>query len=121
MTTVLVGIDSVHASARIADYLQDRLDGDAVHAAAPLPPDAGREATRDAGDALNGVRSRLGVVASVETHRVEGDFAAGLLELADEVNADELAVGSGPDGLDPDTVGDLVADATRPVVVVPSG
>lgn len=121
MTTVLVGVDSVHASARIADYLGDRLDGDAVHAAAPLPPDAGREATRDAEDALNGVRSRLGVVAAVETSRVEGEFVPGLLALADEVGADELVVASGPDGLAPEAVSALVAGATRPVVVVPTG
>ncbi|MFB6304336.1 MAG: universal stress protein [Haloferacaceae archaeon] len=124
MRTLVVGVDSVHASARVADYLQDRLDGGTVHAAAPRPPDAGREAVRDAEDALNGVRSRLGVVADVETHRVDGDFAAGLLSLADDVGADELVVGreGGADGGEANDAGwvaRVVDGATRPVVVVP--
>jgi nucleotide-binding universal stress UspA family protein len=124
MATVVVGTGSVHASAALCDHLQDQIEGDTVHAAAwAVGP--GDEAERDAADALNGVRSRLGVRASVETHRLgaeeEGDApVAALLTLADRTGADELVVGSGGDGgLDPDSVARLRADAGRPVVAVP--
>ncbi|MFB6302625.1 MAG: universal stress protein [Haloferacaceae archaeon] len=133
MTTFVVGAGSVHASAALCDYLDGRLDdGDTVHAAAWVAG-AGAEATRDAADALNGVRSRLGVRASVETHRLggekeDGDGATGaddvgtaLLPLAERTDADELVVGSGADGLAPEDVADLVAGTTRPVVAVPLG
>lgn len=122
MTTFVVGTGSVHASAALCDYL----DGDdAVHAVAWVRG-PGADATRDAADALNGVRSRLGVHAAVETHRLGGeatpdDPVSGLLALAGRTEADELVVGSGHGGLDPAAVGDLVAGASRPVVAVPLG
>lgn len=119
MTTFVVGTGSVHASAALCDYLDGRLGGDdAVHAAAWVRG-AGADANRDADDALNGVRSRLGVRAAVETHRLDGDAtpASGILALADRTDADELVVG----GLDPAAVADLVAGAGRPVVAVPLG
>lgn len=127
MTTFVVGTGSVHASAALCDYLDGRLAGeDEVHAAA-WTGGAGRAADRDAADALNGVRSRLGVRASVETHRLgdgeaTGDDAvAALLALAERTDADELVVGCGEGGLAPDGVADLLAGATRAVVAVPLG
>ena len=130
MTTFVVATGSVDASAALCDYLDGRLaDGDAVHAVAWLPDGVGRTASRDAADALNGVRSRLGVRASVEIHRLGGGWdggegtadgvVEGLLALAAEVAADELVVGSGGDGLDAGSLTALLSETTRPVVVIP--
>lgn len=130
MTTFAVGTGSVDASAALCDYLDGRIaEGDTVHAAAWLPDGSGT-AVRDAADALNGVRSRLSVRASVETRRLDEDGSGGtasdgvagaLLAFAAEVGADELVVASGEGGIDPDAVAALVAGATRTTVVVPSG
>jgi len=143
--TFVVGTASVHASAALCDYLDGRVgNGDVVHAAAWVVG-PGHDADRDAADALNGVRSRLGVRASVETHRLGGgsdggdegdggderddgnggetvaDPAVGLRALADRTEADELVVGVGEGGLAPGAVADLVVDRSRPVVAVPVG
>ncbi|NHN47167.1 universal stress protein [Halostella sp. JP-L12] len=119
----LVGTDSVHTSAAACDYLEPRLaDRDEVVAVAVV--ESGDDAERrDRQEALNVFRVRL-PAAAPETALRDGDAAAELLAAADERDADELVVG--PHRGDPDldgapggTLVDLLADATRPVAVVP--
>ncbi|ELY80606.1 universal stress protein [Natrinema pallidum] len=120
----LVGTDSVHTTAAICDYLDDRVTpADTVTAVAVLPDDD-PTARRDADEALNVAAVRLGAAGSVETERRSGSPATVLLETAAAVDVDELVIGA--HGGDPDatravgsTARRVLADATRPVVVVP--
>ena len=120
----LAGTDSVHTTAAIADYLDERAgDDDAVTVVAAVPPDD-PTATRDAQEALNVAPVRLAGIGEVETEIREGEPAPALLEAAADVDADEIVLG--PYGGDPDaepvvgsTVMAVLEAASRPVVVVP--
>lgn len=130
MTTYVLGTDSVHRSAELCDYLQERIDaGDVVHAVNSRVGDekTDAEATRDGEDALNVVRSRLGAFCTVETHRfVRGnDPATDLVQCVEDAGADELVVGLGKRDSTAkrafgSTVRGVLREANVPVAVVPS-
>jgi nucleotide-binding universal stress UspA family protein len=98
MTLFVLGTNSVHHSAAIADYLDGRAGpDDEIHA---INSQQGGDATsaedvRDGEDALNAIRSRLGDATTVETHQfIRGnDPAEDVLSYADEVDADEVVIG----------------------------
>lgn len=98
MTLFVLGTNSVHHSAAIADYLDGRVGpNDEVHA---INSQEGGDATsaedvRDGEDALNAIQSRLGDATTVETHQfVRGnDPAEDVLDYADDVDADEIVIG----------------------------
>ncbi len=122
MTTYLLASSSVHTSAAACDYLADRLgDEDTVMVLGVAEPDAPE---RDAGDAINVARARL-APATVWSEQREGDPVAEILDLAADVEADELVLGQR--GGDPEgettglgsTVAAVAGETDRPVVVVP--
>jgi nucleotide-binding universal stress UspA family protein len=101
MTTFVVGVKDVHATAALADYLAAHLGpGDVVHA---VNSQRGGESTdaddiRDGEDALNVATARLaGSGATVETHQfVRGNSPAeDLLTCVADEGADELVVTTG--------------------------
>lgn len=122
----LAATASVHATAALCDYLDDRAGADdTVTVVAVAPPDDAT-ARRDAQEALNVAPVRLAGVGAVETELQEDgdDPAERLLETARAVGADELlltphdgrpetstALGS--------TARALLEAASIPVVVVP--
>jgi nucleotide-binding universal stress UspA family protein len=127
MTTVLVGTDSVHTTAAACDYLAPQLNSDDTVLLCSIPN--GPVSERDAGDAGNVARTRL-VEPSVELldpdSLSDGETVAAMLrEAATASDAHELVVGThrgGPEtagGPPGSTVRNLLADAHRPVVVVP--
>jgi len=98
MTTFVVATNSVHTSAALCDYLVDRVgDEDTVHAinSHPDAESATDEELRDGEDALNAIYARLGAQTTVETRQfVRGNVPAeDILSFADEVDADEIALG----------------------------
>ncbi|MFB6124218.1 MAG: universal stress protein [Haloferacaceae archaeon] len=98
MANYVVGTDSVHTSAALCDYLDDRVtEADTVYAVNSLRggDDTSSEDVRDGEDALNAVDSRLGTKTTVETHQlVRGnDPADDLLSFADDNDADEFVIG----------------------------
>ncbi|OAQ54364.1 hypothetical protein HTG_02130 [Natrinema mahii] len=120
----LVGTDSVHTTAAICDYLEGRASGDDAVTVVAVAPADDPTARRDCEEALNVAPVRLATVGEVETEVRTGDPVAELRDAATASAADELVVGvhSG----DPDATRDLgsttrglLADADRPVVVVP--
>ncbi|MFA9517575.1 universal stress protein [Halopenitus sp. H-Gu1] len=129
MTTFIVATNSVHASASICDYLDDRLAGDdVVHAVNSLPggDETTAEDVRDGEEALNVVSVRLVATATVETHQfVRGnDAAEDVLAAADNFEADEIVLAvrkrSAADKLLFGSVAQRVlVDADIPVVAVP--
>lgn len=120
----LVGTDSVHTTAALCDYLDDRVtptDTVTVIAVAPVDDPTAR---RDAEEALNVAGVRLATVDTVETELRSGTPADVLEATAADVDADELVVGAHSG--DPDatrdlgsTVRRLLAETDWPVVVVP--
>ncbi|RLM57321.1 universal stress protein [Halobellus sp. Atlit-31R] len=98
MTTYVLATNHVDTSARLCDYLLDRVSGsDEVHAVNSLP---GGDATdsddvRDGEEALNVVSSRLDTITTVETHQfVRGNEPdEDILEHAADVDADEIVIG----------------------------
>ncbi|MFT4947340.1 MAG: nucleotide-binding universal stress UspA family protein [Natronomonas sp.] len=127
MTTVLVGTDSVHTTAAACDYLGPRLGADDAVLLCSIPEEPVSE--RDAADAANVARTRLvePTVDILDSDSLpDGDSVAAVLcELAREFDVDELLVGTSRG--DPETAGDppgstvraVLAEADRPVVVVP--
>jgi nucleotide-binding universal stress UspA family protein len=129
MTVYVVATDHVDSSARLCDYLIDRVgDGDVVHAVNSLP---GGEATdtrdvRDGEEALNVIFSRLGGFTTVETHQFVRDNEPheDVLQQASEVDADELVIGirqRSPTSkiVFGSTAQRILRRADRPVVAVP--
>ena len=120
----LAGTDSVHTTAAICDYLDERATGDdTVTAIAVVPPDD-PTARRDGDEALNVAPVRLATVGNVATERRSGPTADRLAEAAREFDVDEIVIGA--HGGDPDatralgsTARRVLEDANRPVVVVP--
>ncbi len=122
MTRILVGTASVHTTAAACDYLEGRVDGgDTVIL---LTVDDGQITERDAADGANVARTRL-FEPTIETRDAEGKPATTLLQVAEDEGADEILVGQRRG--DPEVAGEppgstvqtLLAEATRPVVVVP--
>jgi nucleotide-binding universal stress UspA family protein len=129
MAIYVLGTDTVDTSAALCDYLDRRLDAaDTIHAVNSL---RGGDATsaedvRDGEDAVNVVQSRLGAVATVETHQfVRGnDPVEDLLDHADDVDADELVIGvrkRNPTAkiVFGSTAQSVLLRSSRPVAVVP--
>ncbi|WP_049925933.1 universal stress protein [Halopiger goleimassiliensis] len=120
----LAGTDSVHTTASICDYLEDRATADdTVTVIATVPPDESN-ARRDGREALNVAPIRLQAVGEVETDLRDGDPATVLLEAAAELDVDELVVGvhGGAPDAGPGvgtTTATVLGEAERPVVVVP--
>ena len=119
---LLVGTDSVHATAAICDYLETRLTGtDDVRVVATAEP-GDETSRRDGREALNVAPVRLAAAGTVETEFREGELVPELLEAAAAVDADEIVVGAGSADSDAavgSTTRTLLERATRPVVVVP--
>jgi nucleotide-binding universal stress UspA family protein len=120
----LAGTDSIHTTAAICDYLVDRVGpDDTVTVIAVAPPDD-PTARRDGEEALNVAPVRLATVGDVETDLRTGTPAETLCEEAAAANVDEIVVGTHSG--DPEatrtlgsTARQALADADRPVVVVP--
>jgi len=122
MVRVLVATASVHTTAAACDYLSTRLTGD--DEVVVLTVREGDLADRDAGDTGNVARTRL-VEPALETVTREGDPATAVRDVAADRDVDSVVVG--PHRGDPERAGDppgstvraLLADADRPVTVVP--
>lgn len=123
MTRFLVATVDVHTTAAACDYLQERLD--AADAVWVLAVTGGELDARDAADAMNVAGVRLSSAGSVERVTRDGDPAAAILALAEDVDAEEIVVAVR--GEDPSTSGNGVGTTIRqmlpragcPVVVVP--
>ena len=121
----LVFTTSVHTTAAICDYLDERATSDdGVTVVATTSAD---DATtrRDAQEALNVAPVRLAALDDVRTElRTHDEPARSLLEIASAVDADEILI-TAHDGLDDgsSSVGsnarELLETASLPVVVVP--
>lgn len=120
----LAGTDSVHTTAAICDYLEERASADdTVTVVAAVPPDE-QTARRDGQDALNVVPVRLPTVGDLETEFRNGEPASVLLEATADLEPDELVIGV--HGGNPDagpevgsTAQDVLEGVDCPVVVVP--
>ncbi|MFA9416732.1 universal stress protein [Natrinema sp. HArc-T2] len=122
----LVGTDSVHTTAAICDYLDDRATGDDTVTVISVAPADDPTARRDADEALNVATVRLAAVGDVEIDRRSGSGTPAdvLCEAATDCDADEIVIGTHSG--DPDATPEvgsstrrLLAVADRPVVVVP--
>lgn len=118
----LLATDSVHTTAAVCDYLQERAGADdevyAVHVQSE-DTDA-----RDGREALNVATVRLGSVATVETDQRSGSPPAEIRAAAVEFDVDEIVVGPHAGTPEADAgagsvVLGLLESASRPVVVVP--
>ncbi|WP_144903144.1 universal stress protein [Halobellus captivus] len=129
MTTYVLATNHVDTSARLCDYLVERISGsDEIHA---VNSHRGGEETdavdvRDGEEALNVVSSRLGAIATVETHQyVRGnDPYKDVLDQAERVDADEIALGirkRNPTAkvVFGSTAQRILLHSTRPMIVVP--
>ncbi|ELY48909.1 hypothetical protein [Natronolimnohabitans innermongolicus] len=133
----LAGATSVHTTAAICDYLDERATADdtVTVVAVVSATDAAGPERRDAQEALNVAPVRLAAVGRVETELRETDAepADVLRDVATAVGADELLVT--PQDGDPSVSADsddttesqlgstaraLAADTPVPVVVVPA-
>jgi len=120
----LAGTDSVHTTAAICDYLDERATADDTVTVIAVAPADDPTARRDCDEALNVAAVRLAAVGNVETERRSGTPPDVLCEVAADYDVDELVIGAHSG--DPDTTRDLgataqevLAAANRPVVVVP--
>ncbi|WP_049986882.1 universal stress protein [Halobellus rufus] len=129
MTTYVLATNHVDTSARLCDYLVERVSAsDEIHA---VNSQRGGDETdaddiRDGEEALNVVSSRLGGIATVETHQfVRGnDPYEDVLEQAETVDADEIAIGirkRNPTAkvVFGSTAQRILLHANRPMIVVP--
>ena len=129
MTVYVVATDHVDASARLCDYLIDRIGGDdVIHAVNSLPGEDAIDTrdVRDGEEALNVIFSRLGGFTTVETRQfVRGNEPhEDLFRLAEEVEADELVVGIRQRSrtskvIFGSTAQRVLRESDRPVVAVP--
>jgi nucleotide-binding universal stress UspA family protein len=129
MTTFVVATDHVDTSARLCDYLIDRVGPeDELHAVNSLPGEDETDSrdVRDGEEALNVIFSRLGGFTTVETRQlVRGNEPhEDVLGVAEEVDADELVVGirqRGPAArmVFGSTAQRILRRTARPVVAVP--
>ncbi|SDK90705.1 universal stress protein [Natronorubrum texcoconense] len=121
----LVGTASVHTTAAICDYLDERATSDDDATVVAVAPADDATARRDAQEALNVAPVRLAALGDVETELRTGEEPVQtLLETATEVDADEILIAA-HDGLadESTSVGSttrrLLETASLPVVVVP--
>ncbi len=121
----LVFTTSVHTTAAICDYLDERATSDdGVTVVATIPADDAT-ARRDAQEALNVAPVRLAALGDVQTElRTHDEPARSFLETASAVGADEILIAA-HDGLTAEsssvgsTARKLLETASLPVVVVP--
>ncbi|WP_408958022.1 universal stress protein [Natrinema sp. 74] len=118
----LIGTDSVHTTAAICDYLDDRATADDTVTVIAVAPSGESMVRRDCEEALNVAAVRLATVGDVETEVRAGTPADELRTAA--ADADEIVIGAHSG--DPDatrtlgsTARTLLESSTRPVVVVP--
>ncbi len=120
------GTASVHTTAAICDYLDERATAaDTVTVVAVTPP-SDATARRDAQEALNVAPVRLATVGELNTalREDDGEPAEVLLETAAAADADEFVIAS-VDGISNEsaavgsTAHAVLEAATLPVVVVP--
>ncbi|WP_440772640.1 universal stress protein [Natronorubrum sp. DTA28] len=121
----LVGTASVHTTAAICDYLDERATSNDDATIVAVAPADDPTARRDAQEALNVAPVRLVALGDVETKLRTGDEPVQtLLETATEVNADEILIAA-HDGLADESTSvesatrRLLETASLPVVVVP--
>ncbi len=96
MTRIVAGTDSAETSEKMCDYLQSRLDEeDEVHVLNSLHGGNDEEMVADGQQALSVFRERLGGEFDVETEQNTdaSDPAHDILTAADELDADEIAIG----------------------------
>ena len=120
---------SVHTTASICDYLDERATADDTVTVVAVSPAGDSDARRDAQEALNVAPVRLATVDSVRTDHLELQAdeppARPLLEMATTAEADEILVTAG-EGLSKTAsdvsplVESLLENASRPVVVLPA-
>ncbi|WP_049914602.1 universal stress protein UspA [Haloterrigena salina] len=122
----LVGTTSVHTTAAICDYLDERATADDTVTVVAVAPTDDATARRDAQEALNVAPVRLATVGEVRTELREDDDdpAAVLLEEAATAEADELLITPREVTADASsgvgtTARALLEEASSPVVVVP--
>lgn len=118
----LAGTRSVHTTASICDYLDERTTPDDTVTVVATASADDPTARRDAQEALNVASVRLATVDEVDTTLQEDtELAAALLEAATAVDADEIVITPRSDGDETpgSTVSNLLESASLPVVVVP--
>lgn len=122
MAPTLVATASVHTTAAACDYLAGRLNVDDT--VLVLTVEEPGLAGRDAGDATNVARTRL-PTPTVESLVREGEPAPAIAAVASEYDVEQILVGTqqgdperagSPPG---STVQALLADLSRPLVVLP--
>ena len=129
MTTYVVATDHVDTSARLCDYLIDRIGADdELHAVNSLPggEETDTQDIRDGEEALNVITSRLGGFTTVETRQLVRDNEPheDVLQEAEEVDADELVIGirqrrPAANMVFGSTAQRILRRSDRPVVAVP--
>ncbi|MGA9402465.1 universal stress protein [Haladaptatus sp.] len=96
MTRIVAGTDSAETSERICEYLDGRLhEGDEVHALNSIHGGNDEELVQEGQEALAVFQDRLGDRFDIETEQnTDGsDPAHDILTTADELDADEIAIG----------------------------
>ena len=123
----LVGTTSVHTTAVICDYLDERATAEDTVTVVAVAPTDDATARRDAQEALNVAPVRLATVGGVRTELREDDDdpAATLLEEATTVGADELLITPHEVTADASsgvgsTARTVLEEASLPVVAVPA-
>lgn len=119
----LVGTGSVHETASICDYLEERADADDVVTVVGVAHPDDDTARRDVREALNVAPVRLVAVDDVQTEFREttADPAAVLHEIGRDADVDEVVVtadGDDTSAVD-STARSLLEGASWPTVVVP--
>ncbi len=96
MTRIVAGTDSAETSEKICDYLDIRLnESDEIHALNSIHGGNDEELVEEGQEALDVFRNRLGEEFDVETEQNTNasDPAHDILTAADELDADEVAIG----------------------------
>ena len=121
----LAGARSVHTTASICDYLDERARPDDTVTVVATASADDPTARRDAKEALNVASVRLATVDEVDTTlREDTELAAALLEASTAVDADEIAITSSSGDAEPSSTSESAVDtllesASIPVVVIP--
>jgi nucleotide-binding universal stress UspA family protein len=96
MTRIVAGTDSAETSEKMCDYLASRLDEeDEVHVLNSLHGGNDEEMVAEGQEALSVFEDRLGETFDVETDQNTdaSDPAHDILTAADDLDADEIAIG----------------------------
>ncbi|UHQ95356.1 universal stress protein UspA [Haloterrigena alkaliphila] len=121
----LAGTRSVHTTASICDYLDERTTPDDTVTVVATASADDPTARRDAREALNVASVRLTTVGEVTTTlREDTELAAALLEAAPAVEADEIVITTSSGDAEPSSTSEsavhaLLESTSIPVVVVP--